>query len=84
MEVDVADGDDRPGVVLSSVVEARTLPEQHPPASFNRRRAGSITHAAGAFTDLDDYVTAAQTWSSGDTIYAGGLPAYRIILAAVR
>jgi hypothetical protein len=29
-------------------------------------------------TDLDDYVTTAGTWRPGDTLYAGGLPAYRI------
>ncbi|HUK98121.1 MAG TPA: hypothetical protein VLV46_10725 [Gaiellaceae bacterium] len=31
-------------------------------------------------TDLDDYVTtSASLWRPGDTLYAGGLPAYRII-----
>jgi hypothetical protein len=29
-------------------------------------------------TDLDDYVTTATAWRLGDTLYAGGLPAYRI------
>jgi hypothetical protein len=30
-------------------------------------------------TDLDDYVSnAGATWKEGDTLYAGGLPAYRI------
>ena len=29
-------------------------------------------------TDLDDYVTTAGSWRPGDTLYAGGLPAYRI------
>jgi len=28
--------------------------------------------------DLDDYVTTGGPWQPGDTIYAGGLPAYRI------
>ena len=30
-------------------------------------------------TDLDDYITTAQTWGPGDILYAGGLPAYRIV-----
>ena len=29
-------------------------------------------------TDLDDYVTSHTRWGPGDTLYAGGLPAYRI------
>jgi hypothetical protein len=30
-------------------------------------------------TDLEDYVTTAQTpWKAGDMLYAGGLPTYRI------
>jgi len=29
-------------------------------------------------SDLDDYVTNTGPWREGDTIYAGGLPAYRI------
>jgi hypothetical protein len=31
-------------------------------------------------TDLEDYVTnGGATWKVGDTLYAGGLPAYRIV-----
>jgi hypothetical protein len=29
-------------------------------------------------TDLDDYVASPGPWSPGDTLYADGLPAYRI------
>jgi hypothetical protein len=29
-------------------------------------------------TDLDDYVTTHLRWGPGDTLYVGGLPAYRI------
>jgi hypothetical protein len=31
-------------------------------------------------SDLDDYVASAGTvWRAGDTLYAGGLPAYRVV-----